>query len=273
VSGVAQRLREAADLAERAAVYRQHAELDGTRGDPTVIGALDYAGDLLRSAAAKLSPPPPYSRRTIIRSAWMCGLQVVALVATLWAAPDPARPWVLALAFAGTGVLAKPVTDILFELQDRRAARTFAAADPDLEAPELPAMLAELRARLEPLDREHVEDARAWLDAAEYSLPTVLYRLCDSCLRTNGGLIYTRHRQMHVSAHGQQSCVDERLAGIIVSLWEVCETRSCCQDDDGVAYIVPTTATIDAAQDALARLGIVAERVDGALCFPLPAAA
>jgi hypothetical protein len=272
VSDVAQRLRDAADLAEQAAVYRQHAELDGPRGNPTVIGALDHAGDVLRAAAAELSSPPPYSRRVLAKAKWMIGLQVVACVATLWAAPDPAMPWVLALTFAGTGVLAKAATDILFKLRDRRAAHRFAAADPDPVVPELPAMLAQLRTLLEPLHTEHVEYARAWLDAAEYTLPTVLYRLCDKCFRTNGGLIYTRHRQVHASAHGRQSCVDERLVDIIASLWQVCETRSCCQDDDGIAYVVPTTATIDAAHEALAQLGIEAERVNGALCFPLPAA-
>ncbi|GAA1861778.1 hypothetical protein [Asanoa iriomotensis] len=98
------------------------------------------------------------------------------------------------------------------------------------------------------------------------------YPLCDRCRRTNGGLVATRHRQVHVSVAGQEACVDQGLAGVIAALWPLCSTRACCEDDDGRAYVVPTADTANAAESALVALGLDVERTaDGTLRFTLPA--
>jgi hypothetical protein len=97
-----------------------------------------------------------------------------------------------------------------------------------------------------------------------------LYPLCERCKQTNGGLVSVRHRQVHVRADGRESCVDQGLANLIVRLWTVCDTRSCCEDDDGWAYVVPTAGTIDPAEDLLTDLGLAVERRSGALYFRLP---
>lgn len=66
------------------------------------------------------------------------------------------------------------------------------------------------------------------------------YPLCAACQWTNGGLTHARHPQRHISAYGQSACVDAGLADLIAQLWAVCETKSCCQDEDGRAYVTPT---------------------------------
>lgn len=65
--------------------------------------------------------------------------------------------------------------------------------------------------------------------------------------------------------------MDEGLAGIMVGLWEFCDTSSSCQDHAGRAYVVPTAETADAAERFLTSLGLTVEREDGVLFFRLPA--
>ncbi|MEU4156373.1 hypothetical protein [Actinoplanes sp. NPDC026670] len=97
------------------------------------------------------------------------------------------------------------------------------------------------------------------------------FPLCPRCQETNGGLVAVRHRQVHVEIAGKQACVDQGLAGVIAALWPVCDTRSCCEDDDGRAYVVPTSETTDAAEAALTGLGLTVERTpEGVLHFTLP---
>ncbi|KKK06385.1 hypothetical protein [Micromonospora sp. HK10] len=97
------------------------------------------------------------------------------------------------------------------------------------------------------------------------------YPLCAACREVNGGLLAARHPQVHVRAHGREACVDRGLAGLIVHLWAVCETRSCCEDENGAAYVVPTPDTRAAAEELLTRLGLrVTTRAD-ILHFPVPA--
>jgi hypothetical protein len=97
------------------------------------------------------------------------------------------------------------------------------------------------------------------------------FPLCPRCRETNGGLVASRHRQIHVEVAGKQACVDQGLAGVIAVLWQVCDTRGCCEDDDGRAYVVPTPETADAAERALTSLGLTVERTsEGVLCFALP---
>ncbi|MEV0397643.1 hypothetical protein [Polymorphospora rubra] len=96
------------------------------------------------------------------------------------------------------------------------------------------------------------------------------YPLCVACRKVNGGLVAVRHRQVHVRAHGRQSCVDRGLAGLIPHLWAVCETRSCCEDDGGKAYVYATLDTVDAAEELLTRLGLHVTKTEGALTFPVP---
>jgi hypothetical protein len=99
------------------------------------------------------------------------------------------------------------------------------------------------------------------------------FPLCDQCKQTNGGLVAVRHRQIHVRANGREACVDEGLADLMVQLWAVCETTSCCEDKDGRAYAVPATGHVDAAELFLIGLGVDVSNERGVLYFPLPAAA
>jgi hypothetical protein len=98
------------------------------------------------------------------------------------------------------------------------------------------------------------------------------YPLCGACRQVNGGLVSNRHRQVHVRAHGKESCVDEHLTGVIVGLWEVCDTTNSCQDHDGRAYVVPTPDTVADGERFLTGLGLVVDNEDGILLFRLPAA-
>jgi tetratricopeptide (TPR) repeat protein len=96
------------------------------------------------------------------------------------------------------------------------------------------------------------------------------YPLCALCREVNGGLVAAMHRQVHLRAYGKQSCVDRGLAGLIACLWAVCDTRSCCEDDNGRAYVVPTTDTHEAAERLLVKLGLRPESEDGAIYFRVP---
>ncbi|MBM2621161.1 hypothetical protein JIG36_37235 [Actinoplanes sp. LDG1-06] len=95
------------------------------------------------------------------------------------------------------------------------------------------------------------------------------YPLCAACRLTNGGLIAVRHRQVHLRAHGKEACVDRGLAGLLTHLWAVCDTRSCCEDDDGDAYVVPTADTLDAAVEMLSALRLEPAVTDGVVSFPV----
>jgi len=103
-------------------------------------------------------------------------------------------------------------------------------------------------------------------------VPVVLgpYALCPICRATNGGLIAARHRQVHLQAHGKEACVDQGLVGLLANLWAVCDTRSCCQDDSGRAYVVPTAKTCGAAVGMLTRLGLRPSVMDGIVWFEIP---
>jgi hypothetical protein len=99
------------------------------------------------------------------------------------------------------------------------------------------------------------------------------YPLCPACRETNGGLIAVQHRQVHLRAHGKESCVDRGLAGLIANLWDVCDTRSCCENENGRAYVVPTLDTQAAAERLLASIGLSPELRDGVLYFHAPQSA
>lgn len=103
-------------------------------------------------------------------------------------------------------------------------------------------------------------------------MPVVLgpYPLCPTCQKTNGGLIAAKHRQIHLRAHGREACVDAGLAGLLACLWAVCETRSCCENDRGRAYVVPTADTCEAAKHLLTRLGLRPTNLDGTIYFHRP---
>lgn len=96
------------------------------------------------------------------------------------------------------------------------------------------------------------------------------YPLCAQCEKVNGGLVAVRHRQVHVRANGRESCVDQGLARIIVDLWAVCGTTTCCEDDGGRAYVVPAAGQLAAAEELLTSQGIPVEREHGVLYFRLP---
>lgn len=93
------------------------------------------------------------------------------------------------------------------------------------------------------------------------------YPLCQACREINGGLFSARHRQVHLRAHGKEACVDHGLIGLLTSLWSVCDTRSCCQDDGGRAYVVPTLDTSAAAVDMLSALGLRPRVREGIVWF------
>jgi hypothetical protein len=84
---------------------------------------------------------------------------------------------------------------------------------------------------------------------------------------TNGGLVAVRHRQIHLHAHGKEACIDRGIVGLLASLWAVCDTRSCCEDDGGRAYVIPTSDTRAAAVDMLTRLGLRPRTVGGIVWF------
>lgn len=182
MNDIAVQLRGAADLAERAAVALQHAELDGPRYAPAITGGLDLAADTLRRAAKPLAPPPIASRRVLTEVALIGAVWAASCAALLLTVPNPARPLVLAVILAGTGVLSKVVRDVVVELWDRRDARRLATAANEPE--DVRRAIAELRTRisaitgaLEPdvndlhLDAGRwIENALVWIDGAEYAL-------------------------------------------------------------------------------------------------------
>lgn len=79
-----------------------------------------------------------------------------------------------------------------------------------------------------------------------------------------------RHRQVHLRAHGKESCVDSGIAGLMASLWAVCDTRSCCEDEGGRAYLVATQETEREARNLLAMLGLNPRTENGGLSFQVP---
>lgn len=85
------------------------------------------------------------------------------------------------------------------------------------------------------------------------------YPLREQCQRTNGGLTHAAHPQIHLSTHGQSACVDEELVDLLVQLWAVYETKSCCQDEGGRAYVTPTRETRREAEVWLRERGIPCE--------------
>lgn len=182
MNDIAAQLRDAADLAERAAVERQHAELDGPRCAPAIIGGLELAADTLRYSAKPLAPPPVATRRAMTDSALMSSVWAISCVALLLTVPNPAQPMVLAITLAGTGVLSKLVRDVVVAIWDRRDVRRLAAAVNEPE--DVQHAIAELRTRirvitgaLEP-DRNDlhleagrwIESAQVWIDAADHAL-------------------------------------------------------------------------------------------------------
>lgn len=97
------------------------------------------------------------------------------------------------------------------------------------------------------------------------------YPLCPRCEQTNGGLVAVRHPQRHIRANGRQACVDQAMADIITTLWKAnCDTRSCCEDDEGNASVILATGHASKAMDILAGIGIQARNDNGELYFPLP---
>jgi hypothetical protein len=182
VTDIATELREAADLAERAAVQRQHAELDGPSGAPAIIAGLELAADTLRHAAKRLAPPPVASRRVMTDSVLMISVSVISCVALLLTVPNPAQPLVLAVTLAGTTVVSKLVRDVVVAILDWRHVRRLGAAVNEPE--DVQRSIAEQRTRiraitdaLEP-DRNdlhlevgrQIESAQVWIDGADHAL-------------------------------------------------------------------------------------------------------
>ncbi|MEJ3745560.1 hypothetical protein WEI85_19995 [Actinomycetes bacterium KLBMP 9797] len=64
--------------------------------------------------------------------------------------------------------------------------------------------------------------------------------------------------------------MDRGLVGLLASLWAVCETRSCCEDEGGQAYVVPTVESCDAAVEMLIKLGLRPKDVGGIVYFQTP---
>jgi len=64
--------------------------------------------------------------------------------------------------------------------------------------------------------------------------------------------------------------VDEGIADILVALWDVCDTVSCCQDDDGRASVTPATGQTATAEAKLLELGHNIVNEGGVLYFRLP---
>ncbi|GAA4677477.1 hypothetical protein [Phytohabitans rumicis] len=177
---IATRLRAAEEMAERAAVTCQHAELKGRRFRAGVIGGLELTAESLHAAVEVIEPAPTVSRRMMASSVLITFLHVVACVAVLLAVPDPSRPLVLAVALGGTGVLAKLVTGLVVTAWDWRDARALDSAAVD-EPSDIRGTIVELRTEIDAIsadldpdrDGAHVkisqkiESALIWLDSAE----------------------------------------------------------------------------------------------------------
>ncbi|MPZ83159.1 MAG: tetratricopeptide repeat protein [Actinophytocola sp.] len=95
------------------------------------------------------------------------------------------------------------------------------------------------------------------------------YPLCDKC-RSANGVVAMRSRQVHVRAHGHESCVDVRLAGIMRRLWAVCETTGCGEDEDGRSFVIPAFGQSGSARRVLVGLGLEVTAERGVLFFRLP---
>ncbi len=93
------------------------------------------------------------------------------------------------------------------------------------------------------------------------------YPLCPPCREINGGLVSVRHRQIHLRAHGKEACIDQGLVGLIASLWAVCDTLSCCEDDGGRAYVIPASDTRAPAVEMLTKLGLRPTTKSGVVWF------
>lgn len=98
------------------------------------------------------------------------------------------------------------------------------------------------------------------------------YPLCARCRSTNG-VVAVRSRQVHVRAHGRESCVDVRLAWLMPHLWAVCETTACGEDEDGRSFVIPAFGRSGAARQVLVRLGLEVTSEQGVLFFRLPPSA
>lgn len=175
---LAERTRDLALTAERAAVDRQHAGLATGRdraaaADPAVIGALQLASDSLWAATRVLGLHPALDRRPQTWVIVTSLLSVVLGAAALLLVPHPSRPWVLALIVAGCSLASQLLWRAGRAVRDHR--RTPAPARPLAEVlTELRAGLAAVAAELEPADDEahlkagrSLELAHIWLDDAE----------------------------------------------------------------------------------------------------------
>jgi hypothetical protein len=178
MSGLGTALRNASAVAERAAVTGQYAGLSGARSDAAIVGGFQHVADALNHAAGRVDPWPFPSRRAIVRAAFSTGCWIVSCAVVLLLIPDPARPWVLALAVAGSGVLAMLLGVAAAAIGDRRAARTLASAgvvtDVHDAVTDLRTRISAIVATLDPtLSDEHevvgrqTEAALVWLDGIE----------------------------------------------------------------------------------------------------------
>jgi hypothetical protein len=181
MTALAERTRDLALTAERAAVDRQHAGLATGRdgADPAVVGALQLAADSLWAATRALGLPQALNRRPERWAVVTTALSVVLGAAALLLVPHPTRPWVLAVVVAGCSLAGQLLWRAGRAVRDRRT--------PPAPARPLAEMLTELRAGmaavaadLEPADSEahrtagrRLELAHVWLDDAEVEADAV----------------------------------------------------------------------------------------------------
>jgi hypothetical protein len=113
---------------------------------------------------------------TVMTSGW-----VVSCVVVLWAASDPAQPWVIAGTLAATGVLAMVLGDAVAAVWDRHTLRTLRSTAKDDTVQDA---IADLRTQVSAITRvlevhsndahlkagQQIEYALARLDAVEQEL-------------------------------------------------------------------------------------------------------
>ena len=128
VKAIDAELHECAESAELAAVAVQHAELDGPRRTPAVIGRLESAAGMLRSAAEAHSSLPAFSRREMTMAALTPSVWAISCVALLAITPNPAEPIRLAIILTGTILLSMVVGHVVSATWTRREARRLAIA-------------------------------------------------------------------------------------------------------------------------------------------------
>ncbi|MFI5910184.1 hypothetical protein [Dactylosporangium sp. NPDC051541] len=172
MTGIAARMRAAAETAERAADTLQERD-PGT--EPAILAGLQFVSDTLMHAAGLLEPPPP-PLRPAVQGLVQLAVAAVTGAAILLAVPHPARPAALALALVGCALAGTLAATAVWALWQRRDAR---AAVPSLEetVEDLRTRIAACAAALDVRRSDVHLEVGQWLERAQSYLDVVEARV------------------------------------------------------------------------------------------------